>query len=342
MIKTFKSLVNTFFHKHGIRFVLTSITILVFCQSECIARNHPVNCKFGIYAKTIKINQEDETFEAFFYWWLRVDSTQPNVDYSYVKDFEFINADVTMLEFDAEDSSNGYFYVAGRCKAVIPFKSDYHDFPFDIQNLKLSIENKVVNKNLLIYTPDFETSHFNSPIDENIEILNGDQYSISSLKSVVSSYTYTTNFGDPQIVGNEEYARLDFLIGVNRDPSGIFQKITLPLIVVLVLAYLVFYIPDHEIGTASGLTVTALLAAIAFQWTINDSLPKVSYLTIIDKIFYLVYAYIFYAMAQTIFTFNLSSKNDYMRSISSKIEIHSRYLFPLSFALLLFLFLGKY
>ena len=316
--------------------VFIFLASFLICQSKCFAQE-PVKCQFGIYAKTLRINQAEETFETFFYWWLRVDSIQPNIDYSFVKEFEFINADLEMFEFDTADSSNGYYYISGRCKAIIPYKSDYRKFPFDIQNLKISIENTVANIKSLVYVPDNATTHINNLNDENVEILNGDQYSIRSLKAVESSYVYNTNFGDPQIEGNEKYSRLEFNIGVDRDPTGILQKISLPLIVVLILAYLVFFIPDHEIGTASGLTVTALLAAIAFQWTINDSLPKVSYLTTIDKIFYLVYAYIFYAMAQTILTFNLSIKSEYWKNISHKIDIHSRYMFPLTFGLLLYL-----
>lgn len=315
------------------------ILFLVFLISSLhsIGQNQ-IKCHFGIYTKTLRINQAEETFETFFYWWLRVDSIQPNTDYSFVKDFEFINAEIEMFDFDAADSTNGYYYVAGRCKAIIPYKANYKRFPFDVQQLIIAIENTAVNKEELIYIPDYSTKNINNVRDENIEILNGDQYSIKSLKAVESSYIYRTNFGDPQVAGNEEYSRLEFQIGVDRNPAGIIQKISLPLIVVLILAYLVFYIPDHEIGTASGLTVTALLAAIAFQWTLNDSLPKVSYLTLIDKIFYLVYAYIFYAMAQTVFTFNLSNKSEYWKNVSNKIEIHSRYLFPLTFiAFLLFI-----
>jgi hypothetical protein len=297
----------------------------------------PVKCHFGIYTKTLRINQAEETFETFFYWWLRVDSIQTGIDYSFVKDFEFINAEVEMFDFDAADSLNGYYYVAGRCKAVIPYKADYKRFPFDVQQLHIAIESTAENKNALIYIPDYTTKNINNIRDENIEILNGDQYSIKSLNAIESRYIYRTNFGDPQVEGNEEYSRLEFHIGIERNPAGIIQKISLPLFVVLILAYLVFYIPDHEIGTASGLTVTALLAAIAFQWTLNDALPKVSYLTLIDKIFYLVYAYIFYAMAQTVFTFNLSNKSNYWKNVSIQIEFHSRYLFPLTFIAFLLL-----
>lgn len=326
--------------RNMIQFVMKAIFLFSFLNlitAKDFRAQEPVKCHFGIYTKTLRINQAEETFETFFYWWLRVDSIEPGIDYSFVKDFEFINAEVEMFEFDAADSLNGYYYVAGRCKATIPYKADYKRFPFDVQQLNISIENKAENKSVLLYVPDYSTKNINSIKDDNVEILNGDQYSIEFLKVQESSYVYRTNFGDPGIEGNEEYSRLEFHIGVDRNPTGIIQKISLPLIVVLILAYLVFYIPDHEIGTASGLTVTALLAAIAFQWTLNDSLPKVSYLTLIDKIFYLVYAYIFYAMAQTVFTFNLSNKSDFWKNVSNKIEIHSRYLFPLTFILLLLL-----
>lgn len=283
---------NEFINKgNTIRQVLKALPLLLFfCffqAPQCLAQE-PTKCHFGIYTKTLRINQAEETFEVFFYWWLRVDSIESGVDYSFVKDFEFINAEVEMFDFDAADSLNGYYYVAGRCKATIPYKADYRRFPFDVQQLNISIENKAENKSVLLYVPDYSTKNINSIKDDNVEILNGDQYSIEFLKVQESSYVYRTNFGDPSIEGNEEYSRLEFHIGVDRNPTGIIQKISLPLIVVLILAYLVFYIPDHEIGTASGLTVTALLAAIAFQWTLNDSLPKVSYLTLIDKIFYLV------------------------------------------------------
>jgi hypothetical protein len=56
-------------------------------------------------------------------------------------------------------------------------------------------------------------------------------------------------------------------VDLQRNPAGILQKLALPLLVVWTLASIIFYIPDYEIGTASALTVTALLAAIAFQWT---------------------------------------------------------------------------
>ena len=302
--------------------------------------SEPIICKTGIYIQTIQIHQQEEVFDVLFYWWFRVDSVDPKIDYVDIADIEFVNADTQLgIDKKKEDLSKGFYYVTGRCKATIPYKANYANFPFDTQMLEISIENKNNNIDSIMYVPEDKGPFMNELKQNNIEILNGDQYSISQMKCKNSVYAYKTNFGDPEVKGNEQYSRISFIVDLHRNPSGILQKVALPLLVVLILAYLVFYIPDYEIGTASALTVTALLAAIAFQWTLNDSLPKVSYLTIVDKLFYLVYSFIFYAMAQTVITFNLSKLSDDMKKLSYRIEVHSRYLFPTLFCILLLLLL---
>ena len=64
---------------------------------------------------------------------------------------------------------------------------------------------------------------------------------------------------------------------------------------------------------------------------------KVSYIASMKKIFYLVYAFIFYAIAQTVITFNLSNPSDDIKKLSHRIGVHSRYLFPALWILLLLL-----
>jgi hypothetical protein len=305
-------------------------------QTNEVENENPIICKTGIYIKTLKINQPDEEFNILFYWWIRVDSIDITQDYKKIGDIEFINSS-SEIEITQEiiNKEKKYYYITGICRATFPFKADFHKFPYDIQNLTISLENKNHNKTEILYLKDNKNAYMNIISDKNIDILNGDQYLIKDLNSTNSSFMYKTNFGDPSTVGNDEYSRINFNIEVSRNPLGIMMKLALPLFVVLLLSYLVFFIPDDEIGTASGLTVTSLLAAIAFQWTISDSLPKVSYFTTVDNVFYLVYSYIFYAMMQTVITYNLSDGNEKAKNISSKIEIHSRWLFPLTFLLLL-------
>ena len=320
--------------------ILASFSSLKAQESESIS---PIRCKTGIFIKTMRIHQTEEQFEVMFYWWLRIDSADITADYSEISAIEFINAE-SEVEIDLQqyDTANSAYYVVGTCKGLFPYKADYHKFPYDIQSLNIAVENKLLNSDDIVYVPDDLTTPINLFKDHRIEILNGDQFKIAALTAVSDPYTYKTNFGDPSVEPHETYSRIEFTLKINRDPVGIMQKLALPLLVVLILAYLVFYIPDFEIGTASALTVTALLAAIAFQWTLNDALPKVSYLTLVDRIFYMVYIYIFYAMFQTVITYNMNQVAEKLMStnetkalklqkLSDAIEWHSRYLFPLSF-----------
>ena len=334
--------------KSFIRIQIICFALILFYSPTCLKAqniddtNTKVKCKVGIYIKTIQIKQTEETFDAVFFWWLRVDSIDIKKDYSFVKNIEFINGNAVCDTIEERiDSINKYYFVNGICKATFPYKADFKQFPYDKQILNIAIENTSTNFNDMIYVTDNQNLFINKLSDKNIDILNGGQFSISKLDFHSSVYTYQTNFGDPAINGFDKYSRLNFSIVISRDSFEVLQKIALPLIVVLILSYLVFFIPDDEIGTASGLTVTALLAAIAFQWTINDSLPKVSYITLIDEIFYLVYFFIFYAMTQTVVNFNLSRGSEKSKILSEKIEWHSRYLFPVTFIVLFYILINN-
>jgi len=330
------------------RIQIICFALFIFYSPTCLKAqniddtNTKVKCKVGIYIKTIQIKQTEETFDAVFFWWLRVDSIDIKKDYSFVKNIEFINGNAVCDTVEERiDSVNKYYFVNGICKATFPYKSDFKQFPYDKQILNIAIENTSTNFDNMVYEPDNQNLFINKLSDKNIDILNGGQFSISKLDFQSSVYTYQTNFGDPAIKGFDKYSRLNFSIAISHNSFNVLQKIALPLLVVLILAYLVFFIPDYEIGTASSLTVTALLAGIAFQWTINDSLPKVSYIMLIDKIFYLVYFFIFYAMTQTVVTFNMSKGSEKSKILSEKLEWHSRYIFPVTFIILFYILINN-
>ena len=119
----------------------------LFVSSNHVDAQKIIHCKTGIYLKTIKINQIDETFEVNFYYWLRVDSINLNENYEFIKDIEFINSSNLTNEILEEkvDSIEKYYYVNGFCKSTFPYKSNFKNFPFDKQNLNIEIENTVAN-----------------------------------------------------------------------------------------------------------------------------------------------------------------------------------------------------
>jgi hypothetical protein len=305
----------------------------------------PIIAKVGFYFKTISLQENEETFEADLYWWVRVDGITDSVEVKNASNFEFINGKTDLFETDQVvlDWNKKYYYATGRCRAVFPFESDYRSFPFDRQRLPVKIENTVSGAADIQYV--FDKSSFVSAKEKEgfygvseLDILNGSDHIVIGSEFRDGNIQYKTNFGDPTISDFETYSRFESVIVVGRNPWAFFLKISLPLFVILFLSYLVFYIPATEISTASALTVTSLLAAIAFQWTISESLPKVTYLTFSDKLFYMVFIFVFYAMAETILTFNLMKRSEKGQKAALRIELFSRWAFPLSFLLAVFIF----
>jgi len=117
-----------------------------------------------------------------------------------------------------------------------------------------------------------------------------------------------------------------FTIETARDYGAYLIKILIPLVIILVLAYLVFFVPARHLEVAVGLTVTSILACIAFQLTVADDLPNIGYIVTSDRIFYLCYFLIMTAMAETVYTHSLEKRG--REQAAARIELLARCLYP--------------
>lgn len=298
------------------------------------AFNKPKELKVGFYLKFLSIDNKDATSLIDLYYWYRFDLPE---DTTNIKDFyeiEFVNGDIIYNEIQEEKIIGKEFYVSGRLKGNFHFVTNYENYPFDRQKLVIQMEHATMLNEQLILVPD-KQSYLKSGQNKNFwglsQGLESDGFSAKKSKFLESTRVYETDFGDPSIKEKQSnYSNLSYNIFVSRDFRPYIMKFLLPLIVIVTLAYLVFYIPAESLELACSLTVTSLLAGIAFQWTISDDLPDVGYLTCVDKIFYLSYFLIMLAMVQTVWTYHLEKNGK--EKFSHFLEILGRYIFPISFA----------
>ena len=126
----------------------------VICLGQQVPNNQ-IECKSGIYIKSIKLNEAEERFDALFYWWFRVDSIDLTKDYSTIGATEYINAEVSQNDTVQVvlNKQERYYYITGICKASFPYKTNYINFPFENHKLTIVIENKFNNiENLKYYS----------------------------------------------------------------------------------------------------------------------------------------------------------------------------------------------
>lgn len=307
-------------------------TNLVFAK-QYISNNKPRVIFVGYYIKSLKVNNKDENADIDFYYWFRFKSPKDTTDLKSYYNLEFVNGDISLNEVQEERFINNEYYITGRIKGVFRFTSDFSAYPFDNQRLNIQIEHALKTNDEIVLYPDSQSFKRSNQINGFWGIskeLETKDVILTKSEFVPDSRIYETDFGDSEIeTPHSTYSRLSYYIFVKRNALPYTFKFLMPLVIILGLAYLVFYIPAEDMELACGLTVTSLLAAIAFQWTISDDLPNVGYLTCVDKIFYLAYVLIMLAMVQTVWTYHLE-KNGKI-TFANILEIGGRWMFPITF-----------
>lgn len=293
----------------------------------------PIKLNVGIYVRSVSLNNKEQFATIDFYYWFRFKLPEDTSDLASYYNLEVTNGEVQLNEIHETKVIGNNYYVSGHMKGDFNFVADYENYPFDKQKLLIQFEHPMYEVEDIKLVPD-KYSYLKCKTDTNLwglaKNLKADGLFIKQSDFVEGRTVYETDFGDPNITEpTSTYSNITFRIYISRDFIPYVLKFMIPLIIIVGLAYLVFFIPADQLDLAAGLTVTSLLAGIAFQWTISDDLPEVGYLVCVDKIFYLSYILIMLAMAQTVWTYHLDQKGK--KKLSDFLETLGQWLFPTAF-----------
>ena len=297
--------------------------------------------RIGFYVNAVRsVDWTAESFLVDFYWWIRYPKPASDDDRKLAEALEFVNgnlgvgAEVLQQEVQERKTVPGpdgeEEYVTFRTIGRFYFHSDFRSYPLDRQRLPIVIEHEVLTTEELELVDDLDSYRRSGGSEENWGLAPDIRVAglvVERAKREFSTQEYRTNFGDPANADSAtSFARMTFTIETERDYGAYLIKILIPLLIILVLAYLVFFVPARELEVAVGLTVTSVLACIAFQLTVADDLPNIGYIVTSDRIFYLCYFLIMTAMAETVYTHNLERRG--RASAAAAIEHWARYLYP--------------
>jgi hypothetical protein len=96
------------------------------------------------------------------------------------------------------------------------------------------------------------------------------------------------------------FARFDAILSIERDWAYYSWKLGLPLTLIVLMAYGVYYIPATAVPQQIGLGTTAMLTTIAYMLTLGTTLPKISYLTRADRFFVGCAVLVFIGLAKAV------------------------------------------
>jgi hypothetical protein len=99
------------------------------------------------------------------------------------------------------------------------------------------------------------------------------------------------------------------------------------------MSWSVFWIDPADGGTQIGVATTTMLTLIAFRFAIDNSLPRISYLTRLDEFVMASTVLVFLILFEVIITSRLAKTGLHERAL--KIDRWSRLVFPLVFVAVL-------
>jgi hypothetical protein len=191
-------------------------------------------------------------------------------------------------------------------------KHNFSEFPLDDFILKIQIIS-IIPDMLFINKKDSTKGH---PFS----------YSISGWK--INSEWMEINPDDERF---KNLPHVTYFISAQRMINYYIWKIIIPLAMVVFMSWLVFWVDPIQIGAQLTVGATAMLTMIAYQFTLSNLIPPVSYLTRLDTFILGSNVIVFIALLEAILTSNLVSHDK--KTIARRIDYLSRFIFPVGYTM---------
>jgi hypothetical protein len=184
------------------------------------------------------------------------------------------------------------------------------DFPFDKQKLKVQMVS-------FRYGPE----EIEFVLDQQ-RIGRREQLSLTGWSTGPTQFELTTEYLKVQ---DRDLARVDFILEVERQEIFYIVKALIPLFLIIFMAWAVFFIDPSVIGPQIGIPTSSVFALILFNHRISALLPRVSYLTRLDRFILLSIILVFITLGESVLTATLAHKEK--KDLALKIDRWSRYVY---------------
>jgi hypothetical protein len=196
-----------------------------------------------------------------------------------------------------------------------------HDFPFDKHKFRLQLIAPAYEPEEIQFVPNKKY------VDKGLQygVFMSDDISLPDweiLEIKAKNMPYFIVEG----VGVAGYA---FEFTAKRLVEYYLLKVIMPLFLIVMMSWSVFWIDPENSGTQIGVASTSMLTLIAYRFATDTHVPKVPYTTRLDEFIFMGTLIVFIALVQAIATSMLAQSNK--APTARKVDIISRIVFPVVF-----------
>jgi len=183
---------------------------------------------------------------------------------------------------------------------------DLRDFPFDVQDLPVNISSSWLasDMNYVFVNEDSDSAQLIEICTDPIVKDNG-EYALTgvNVETLEHHYANLARYDFQQ----EGYHEISVKFQFARNPVYYLRGLFLIINMVLLIACASFWLDPTDTGTRFSISTTMFLTLVAFHFVILGQLPKVPYLTRLDKWIVGCYVLMFYSNIENILMFQLST-----------------------------------
>lgn len=240
----------------GLLFIILSARSVTASEPEA---RPPIRVKVGIYLLNVgKLDIGAGTYGMDFYISFRCsEDCQPG-------NFEILNGRASIEKNDDEPRFKVF-----RVRADLVAQLDLRAFPFDAHRLVISLEDKVLQDNRLVYEPDMQMTGVHP-------------------SAVVVGWSLDKQWQvridrDSYEVYGQSYSRATFSIGAQRPKLSAFLKNLTPALIITLSGFLALLMGADKATSRLTLTTSALVGSVLFHINMTSSMPPIGYLTFGDR-----------------------------------------------------------
>ncbi len=216
------------------------------------------------------------------------------------------------LKDDVQVFADGSVAYRQRYYGTFALQADLRSFPFDQQNLPVSVVARL-------------------PVEEVVIIADPSIFSIAD-KISVANWVIGKPISESGILqptpSLPKLPRFDIHFPAERNSDYYVWKIFIPMTLVIFMAWTVFWVSPQQ-PIRLSISATSMLTLIAFRLAVSGSLPPVPYLTALDLFTIGSTALVFAALVETVVTTALWDQEHLDSAL--RINRWSRIVFPLTF-----------
>jgi hypothetical protein len=137
-----------------------------------------------------------------------------------------------------------------------------------------------------------------------------------------------------------EFSELVVTLEVDRESGFYVWKILVPLVLLVGISWSVFWMSGETLAARIAISFTGILTVVAYQFVINEVLPKVTYFTLWDTILLLSFVLMALTVAVNVLQALLRIKR--REKLANEIDATARVAFPVTYVAGLAVFLLAY